>query len=181
MVFDDFNRKRLRRVGEGYPPPEDQVPVDLTGAPHTEKSWEQLPVPPAPTPPRRFEEPHVSTEKVQAVMETILEEKLMGFEKKIEGLEKMKESIKRQISELQGNVDKVSYKIDLLEKTLSERIGNYGKNFEEISVELRALHKVFQTILPTFTENIRELRSIVDRARVRHIKTTVTKFKRKRK
>ncbi len=186
MVFDRYNRKRPRKIRPNYPSPRlppAPLPADLTGSPYpAQMPMEQLPPAPMPPPERFGREPHVSTEKVQAVMETLMEEKLRGFEKRLEKLDKLKESIKKPITNLQGNINKLSHKVELLEKTLSERIEGYGKNFTEISVELRALHKVFQTILPTFTENIKELRSIVDRTRVRHMKKKSTrKTNRKRK
>lgn len=179
-MVNEYNRRRARRVGDPRLPPASS-PIDLTGMSYPNQIPEQLPPAPMPPPERFGREPHVSTERVQAVMETIMEEKLKGFEKKLEKLEKLKENIKKPITNLQGNITKLSRKVELMEKTLSQRIDGYGKNFTEISVELRALHKVFKTILPTFTENIKELRAIVDRTKVRHAKKPRKKPTRKRK
>jgi archaellum component FlaC len=179
-----FDRRKLQENNVNpypvrrYPsqmPNAQMPPVDLSGAPsyypdaqRPDMIMPQAPMPPSSMPAR---EPYVSTEKIQAVMETLLEEKWKDFEKRFDRIEKMKDDIKRPVSGLQNDISKLANKIEFLEKTMSEKVDSYGKNFMDISIELRALHKVFQTILPTFTENIKELRSIVDKARIRQMKS----------
>jgi hypothetical protein len=47
-----------------------------------------------------------------------------------------------------------------LHKGVLGKIGDYDRNITDIGSEIKALEKVFQKILPTFTENVNELTRI---------------------
>ncbi len=41
----------------------------------------------------------------------------------------------------------------------------YSKGISDVSTELKAMQKIFQTVMPQFTANIKELQALVEKKR----------------
>ena len=111
-----------------------------------------------------WQEPSISAsekERIEEVAEAIIDEKwkeLMGDMSKIVEWKRLVDSrldkIEQQINDLKANFDN-------LHKGVLGRISEYDKNLTSVGVEIKAMEKVFQKILPTFTENVNRLSRIV--------------------
>ncbi len=100
-------------------------------------------------------------ERIEEVAEAIIDEKwkeLMGDISKVVEWKRVVDSrldkIEQQISDLRAN-------FDTLHKGVLGRISDYDKNLTNVGVEIKAMEKVFQQILPTFTENVNRLSRMV--------------------
>ena len=51
----------------------------------------------------------------------------------------------------------IKQNFDNLQKAILSKINDYDQNIMTVGSELKALEKVFQKLLPTFTENVNEL------------------------
>jgi hypothetical protein len=57
-----------------------------------------------------------------------------------------------------------------LHKALIGKVNEYDQNILNVGTEIKAMEKVFQKILPTFTENVSELSRITGKVRKVHKK-----------
>jgi hypothetical protein len=56
-------------------------------------------------------------------------------------------------------------KMDMVIQQVLGKVEEYGKGVADVGVELKAMQKMFNTIMPTFTENIKELQEIVEKVK----------------
>ena len=140
------------------PPP--QQPQQQNGPPPPGQSMP----PPMDMPPPQSQSSSLSAsekERIEEVAEAIIDEKwkeLMGDINKVVEWKRVVDSrldkMDQQLSDLKSN-------FDTLHKGVLGRISEYDKNLSNVGVEIKAMEKVFQKILPTFTENVNKLSRMV--------------------
>ncbi|MEK6923499.1 MAG: hypothetical protein AABW84_02300 [Nanoarchaeota archaeon] len=148
---------------------------DLSGNP-----VQQTPIPEAPSPHiaflQREEEPeielperaihthhpHHSTEELQRIMEQVLSEKLNEFGKELDAVKKVRDDVRYLSKQMDERFEKLNSHLENLQITFEEKVDDHQQTVEELSVELKALKRVFDSIMPTFTDNIRQMRDIIE-------------------
>lgn len=116
---------------------------------------------PAPEPePREFGGGGYSEEKVEEIAETIIEEKWSEFMSSVQKIIEWKDKTETRINTLEIKFKELKSEFDKLHSAVLEKVGEYGKSIENVGIEIQALEKVFQKVLPTFTENVNELSRI---------------------
>jgi uncharacterized coiled-coil protein SlyX len=108
--------------------------------------------------PAQFGEPNL--EKIEEIAESIIEEKWNDFSKGLSKIIDWKERTELRINELDTRVTQLKQSVDELNKSLLGKMGEYDKNIGSVGSDIKALEKVFQQMLPSFTENINELSRI---------------------
>ena len=66
----------------------------------------------------------------------------------------VKIKIKQEIKDIRENFNQ-------LHSSIIGKINEYDKNIIDVGTEVKAMEKVFEKVLPTFTENVSELKRIV--------------------
>ncbi len=105
------------------------------------------------------------TEDIQQISESIIAEKWSKFKKEFETIQKWREDAEGKMNWLVDEFDKMRAKMDGINKSVMAKMDEYSKGISDVSTELKAMQKVFQTIMPQFTANIKELQALVDKKR----------------
>lgn len=75
----------------------------------------------------------------------------------IQQLSNLNEKLSQRIEKLEHEFSSLQQNFDKLHQAIIGKIGEYDQNILNVGTEIKAMEKVFQKILPTFTENVNEL------------------------
>jgi hypothetical protein len=125
------------------------------------QQYSQLP----PSPPQQeFSQPgSASTDEIQRIeeiSEAIIEEKWNEFIINVNKIIAWKERNEARMTAIEKRFDDLKKTVEELQKAIVMRIGEYDRHVTDVGTELKAMEKVFQKILPSFTANINELSRI---------------------
>lgn len=130
----------------------------------------QEPAPPATQQPPT--QPSVNTQRVQEptndisteeYVEAIIEERWQYIEEDIRKIVEWKNRSEQRITILSQQFEDVKDRFDKLHAALIGKIEDYDKNILEVGAEIKAMEKVFSKVLPTFTDNVKQLDEITKR------------------
>ncbi|MFH0870135.1 MAG: hypothetical protein V1866_03700 [archaeon] len=99
----------------------------------------------------------VSTEEVEQLVESIIEEKWSDLSKDINKIVEWKNEIEARLMKLDQKFESLKDDFDKLHQAIIGKIGDYDKNILTVGAEIQAMEKVFSKVLPVFTENVNEL------------------------
>ena len=74
-----------------------------------------------------------------------------------------KEKVESQLSKIEQDIKNVKENFNGLQASIVGKINEYDKNIVNVGTEVKAMEKVFEKVLPTFTENVSELKRIVNK------------------
>ncbi len=100
------------------------------------------------------------TEKIEEIVESIVEEKWTELIKNVNKIIEWKEKTESRLVKIETEFDNLKHGFDNLHQGVLGKIGDYEHGLQEIGTDIKALEKVFQKILPTLTENVNELSRI---------------------
>ncbi len=109
-------------------------------------------------PPQQFNEPR--EENVERIVEIIIEEKWNELSKHINKIIDWKEKTEGKINKLEQQFDDLKKGFDSLHEALLGKVNEYDQNIVNLGVEIKAMEKVFQKILPSLTDSVSELSRI---------------------
>ena len=115
--------------------------------------------PPQPTE-SSFPSDQLSYEKVEEIAESIIEEKWSDFSRGISKIVEWKEKTELRINEMDTKITQLKQSFDELTRLLLGKMSEYDKNIISVGSDIKAMDKVFQQMLPSFTENVNELSRI---------------------
>jgi hypothetical protein len=99
-------------------------------------------------------------ERIEELAEAIIDEKWNDLVKSIEKIAEWKDRTESRLDKIEEAMEGLKSSFSDLHKGVLGKIGDYDRNITDIGSEIKALEKVFQKILPTFTENVNELTRI---------------------
>ena len=99
-------------------------------------------------------------DRVEEIVESVVEEKWAELTKGVNKIVEWKERTDAKLAELEMRIAELKQSFEELNRNILGRISDYDKNMTNVGTDLKAMEKVFQQILPTFTENINELSRI---------------------
>ena len=102
---------------------------------------------------------------IEEIAEAIIDEKWQELVKNLNKLTEWKDKTDDTISKLKQELEDVRTSFDKLHKAIIGKIGEYDQNILNVGTEIKAMERVFQKILPTFTENVNELSRITAKAK----------------
>jgi len=156
------NRDIVRDLtARGYPAPDIAAGFESPMGP-SPAYYPPSGMPPPPPPPRPSAPPRIPVEDIERISEAIISEKWKDVSKDLDGLKKWSEEAQNALMNLSDRMTKLEMKLDSIETAMLGKVEEYGKGIQDVGTELKAMQRVFQTVMPTFTENIKELRDIVD-------------------
>ena len=71
-----------------------------------------------------------------------------------------KEHTDTEINKMGQEIENLKERFESLHKGVLGKISEYDQNLTNVGTEIKAMDKVFQNILPTFTENMNRLERI---------------------
>ena len=96
----------------------------------------------------------ISTEEY---VEAVIEERWTDIENDIRKVVEWKNRSDQRITQLAQQFDDLKDRFDKLHAALIGKIESYDKNILEVGAELKAMEKVFSKVMPSFTENVKQL------------------------
>ena len=103
------------------------------------------------------EDNNVDTEEL---IEQIIDEKWQDISEDIKKITDWKSGIESSISRMDERLKAVENRLDLLYKSLIEKIADYDKHISTVAGELKAVEKAFSSFLPEFNKTISNLKQI---------------------
>jgi hypothetical protein len=102
----------------------------------------------------------VLSERIEEIAEAIIDEKWDMILKNVNKIIEWKATTESKLSRMEQEFSDLKSNFDNLHKAIIGKIGEYDKNILSVGTEVKAMEKVFQKVLPTFTENVSELSRI---------------------
>ena len=133
--------------------PEQYPPGPMPGQDDYEQPLEQ-PMQPEQAPYQPVED---NKEKIEQIAEAIIDEKWNDLIKDINKVVELNKKTESRLAKIEGEVKNIKDNFDSLHKGVLGKITEYDKNLVNVGTEIKAMEKVFQKILPTFTENVNKL------------------------
>lgn len=159
QIYSAFNQVDMQPAGpvdQGAPP--DMGPMPGMGAPPG-YPMPQAPPPTAPPMPNKgMGEPQ--EERIEEVAERIIDEKWEEMTKENAKMVEWKDTTETTLTRIQQEIEDLRKTVDNLHKAIIGKIEEYDQNLSNVGTEIKAMEKVFQKILPTFTENVNTLSRI---------------------
>ena len=62
-----------------------------------------------------------------------------------------------RLNQMEGKIKEIGESLNSLHKNLLNKIYDYDRNITDVGVEIKAMEKVFQKVLPSLTENVNKL------------------------
>ncbi|MBI2558712.1 hypothetical protein HYW20_05290 [Candidatus Woesearchaeota archaeon] len=156
QIYDAINQAGLSGGIKAAEPPEDME----TGMPEYGQSYEQ----PYQQPFQSFQTPKeletpvsIDEERIQEVAEAIIDEKWDEMTKDIKKVIEWKEKSEDRIAKLEQQIIDMRISMDTLTKSIMSKITAYDQNIVDVGVEVKAMEKVFQKVLPNLTESVNKL------------------------
>ena len=143
----------------------EQYPAGPAQSPQGNYAYEQPPEQPAP-PPEQFQQPHDSSERVEQIAEAIIDEKWNELVKDITKITESNKEMEARLIKAEAELQNLKENFENLHKGVLGKITDYDQNLVNVGTEIKAMERVFQKILPTFTDNVNRLSRIAEGARV---------------
>lgn len=160
---------------EGTPLPEQPYypnqPMEMQQGYPPQQAYEQQMPPPGPAPAPQWPMPPpggmppqmpmpgapVDKERIEEVAEAIIDEKWNELLKDINKMIEWKEKTESRLLRIEQDITNLKANFESLHKGILGKISEYDQNLVDVGTEIKAMEKVFQKVLPTFTENVNKL------------------------
>ena len=161
---EDFGFSDIPEDMGSVPPSMDSPPMDappMAGPPMGSGPMEPPPMgaPPVDRPPASSDNfsANPTVERIEEIAEAIIDEKWNDLVKTINKIIEWKERTEGVILRIQTEFQNLRKDYDNLTRGVLGKIGEYNQNIANIGVEIKAMEKVFEKVLPLFTENVHTL------------------------
>ena len=134
--FPEFPQQQAQEAPQGFPSPEASMQAGSQGS------------------------DELSNERVVELIEALIDEKWSDFTENVNRIIEWKDKTENRITGLEISLKDLRSEFDKLHKGILDKVGQYDQNIHDVGIEIKALEKVFQKILPTLTENVNELSRI---------------------
>lgn len=97
---------------------------------------------------------------VEELVEAVVEERLAEITEKLDEMDNVKDTVSTEVVSLSSNYKNMELRVGELERSVTEIGESYKKLIDEVRLEMSAMEKAMQKLIPTLASNIRELREI---------------------
>ena len=102
-------------------------------------------------------------ERIEEVAEAIINEKCNEVVKDMNKIAEWKEQAENRLSRMEQDLKNLRENFQTLHQGILGKVQQYDQNIQNVGAEIKAMEKVFQQILPKFTENVNKLARIADK------------------
>lgn len=100
-------------------------------------------------------------EEMERILEEIVDERWKDVSGKFIELETAKVKMETRLDELSKRVTELTGRLDEVSNVVMSRVDEYKKTMEDVDVEIKALEKVMQKLVPSMAEQVKELKDVV--------------------
>ena len=122
-------------------------------------------IPPAPSGPPPMPPSTPSTniyERVEEVVESIVDEKWDDLISEVKKIVDWKDKIEQRQARIESDLVKLKEDFKTLHGGVLGKLDQYDNKMREVGTELNAVGKVFKDVVPEFVENVKELSSLTN-------------------
>ena len=156
------------------PPPIAPVPPSPMGAPLPPDFGPQTSLSPpplsgssvVPAPPSGGSSQELLTEDIEKIAESIIGEKWDKVKGELDELTSWKTEIGTQVTAFKSQLEALDKKVADAQNAMIGKVDDYNKSLLGVNVEIQAMGKVFEKVIPQFTDNVNRLSEIVDKKSV---------------
>ena len=121
----------------------------------------------APTPPSDFGgSQELLTEDIEKIAESIIGEKWNRVKDELDSVTSWKTEIDVQVKEFKSQLESLDKKVSDAQNVMLGKVDEYNKSLQGVNVEIQAMGKVFEKIIPQFTDNVNRLSDMVGKKSV---------------
>ena len=158
--LDQFTTSAPQQVKENKQDVEQEL---MEEAPSPWEESPQFPVVERNYSPQQYYQQSSSTEEIQEIAESIIEERWQEFMSRAENFELWKERTDREMVSIKQELIRTQDRFNNLQKAVLGKVSEYNENILNIGTEMKALEKVFEKILDPLVTNIKELERITNK------------------
>ena len=151
QIFDAINQADVKGGVEAMPPGEMEPMQPIENPiPESPGYAEQYP---------QYPQQHYGYQQnmTEEMIESIVNEKWEKLAKDFKRFDEWKEKTDVTLNKMQQSIVDLNNNFDKLHQAIIGKISEYDQNILNVGTEIKAMEKVFQKVLPTFTQNINEL------------------------
>jgi|SRR3989344_8272034 len=104
----------------------------------------------------------IDPERIQSLIETVVQEKIDEMMGKVGDLSSWKEKMNNDIVAVKQEILRVQERFENLNSAIVGRVKTYDEGIKNISTEMKAMEKVFEKILEPLVTNVKELGKITE-------------------
>ena len=113
--------------------------------------------------PQQYYQQSSSSEEIQEIAESIIEERWQEFMSRAGDFELWKDRTDREMVSIKQELIRTQDRFNNLQKAVLGKVSEYNENILNIGTEMKALEKVFEKILDPLVTNIKELERITNK------------------
>ncbi|MBT4446485.1 hypothetical protein HOA92_04680 [archaeon] len=102
-------------------------------------------------------------DRIEEITEEMIDEKWDDLIKEVRKVVEWKNTVDARMQKMDTTLNKLKEDFKLLHQGVLGKVEEYDKRMQEVGTELKAVGKVFKDVVPVFTENVKELRSITSK------------------
>jgi len=155
QIFDAMNQGNIQNTSPGQMPSSD-MPSQDAFSPPPGMPFDNMPAPPQSSK-EQSKEVSIDKEQIEEIAEAIIDEKWKEFEEDVQKIIDWKNQTEVRITQFQQHLEDLSNNVNSLHKNLVNKIDDYDGNIKNVGIEIKAMEKVFQKVLPSLTENVNKL------------------------
>jgi predicted CopG family antitoxin len=111
----------------------------------------------------------VDIETINDIADQIFEEKTEKIKKQISAISSFKDEINPEIEKIKERLEKLEKNFNDLQMAIVGKIGEYGRDIQSISKEMKSTQNSFSKVIDPLVDNIRELKKITGSFRNRDL------------
>src|SRR3989344_3474821 len=158
QIFDAINQAGLTSFEAAEPVEQPEMGMQDYGQQGYEQGYQQQPSFQSFQAPKEIQPPSsIDEERIQEVAEAIIDEKWNDLVKDIKKVIEWKEKSEDRIAKIEQQIIDLRMGLDSLTKSIMSKITTYDQNIVDVGVEVKAMEKVFQKVLPNLTESVNKL------------------------
>ena len=106
------------------------------------------------------------TEDIEKIAESIIGEKWNKVKEELDSLTSWKTEIGTQVTSFKSQLEALDKKVADAQNAMIGKVDEYNKSLQGVNVEIQAMGKVFEKVIPQFTDNVNRLSEMVDKKSV---------------
>ncbi|MBI4158775.1 hypothetical protein HY500_00780 [Candidatus Woesearchaeota archaeon] len=162
-TLDQFTTSSPQKPQKAKENQEDAEQELMEEAPSPWEEKTQFPVIEQHYSPQQYYPQSSTTEEIQEIAESIIEERWQEFMARAGDFEIWKERTDREIISMKQEIIRTQDRFNNLQKAVLGKVSEYNENILNIGTEMKALEKVFEKILDPLVTNIKELERITNK------------------
>jgi len=113
------------------------------------------------------------TEDIEKIAESIIGEKWNRVKDELDLVTSWKTEIDVQVKEFKSQLEALDKKVSDVQNAMLGKVDEYNKSLQGVNVEIQAMGKVFEKIIPQFTDNVNRLSDMVSKKSVSSEKSEI--------